>query len=53
MAHLEKIIQKEGMSDIESLQKIYEQIDVETICTCTIDEEGNLTIDNKCYWHGK
>lgn len=22
-------------------------------CTCTVDEEGNLTIDKECYWHGK
>lgn len=22
-------------------------------CTCNIDEEGNLTIDNACYWHKK
>lgn len=24
-----------------------------TTCTCTIDKEGNLTIDKACYWHGK
>lgn len=22
-------------------------------CTCKIDKESNLTIDKKCYWHGK
>jgi hypothetical protein len=22
-------------------------------CTCKIDEEGKLTVDNKCYWHRK
>lgn len=22
-------------------------------CTCKIDKEGKLKIDNKCYWHRK
>jgi hypothetical protein len=22
-------------------------------CTCKIDKESKLTIDNKCYWHRK
>lgn len=31
-----------------------EEVELQTKkCTCKIDKEGNLTIDKKCYWHGK